>query len=407
MREAAFAMSTIAKRNGCTVIVHGSDPVDHLEEYFSRGADYVICGEGERTLVDTLNFLLKKDRVVESINGLAFLKDGRVVRNADRPAIKDLDILPFPAWDLVDIERYRALWKRNHGYFSINLVTTLGCPFHCNWCAKPIYGQVYNSRSPAHVVDEMKWLKDTVAPDHVWFCDDIFGLKPGWVASFSEEVVKRNAVIPFKCLARVDLLLKEDAIANLRKAGCKTVWVGAESGSQKILNAMEKGTTVEQIYEASRKLRDAQIRVGFFLQFGYTGENREDIDLTLKMVKECLPDEIGVSVSYPLPGTKFYDTVKSQMQGQHNWTDSQDLAMMFAGSYRTEFYRVLHRVTHKRFRIAQSKALIRRSLVSPRSFHPSDVRGMLAGIYHRMTLPRLERKMAELAGESGSPPHTT
>ena len=406
MREAAFSMSTVANRKGCTVIVHSSDSVDHLEEYFAHGADFVICGEGERTLVDLLSCLLRKDPGMGSVMGLAYMQDGKVCRNPDRPALKDLDLLPFPAWDLVDIDRYRGLWRKHHGYFSINLVTTRGCPFHCNWCAKPIYGQVYNSRSPANVVDEMKWLKESVNPDHIWFCDDIFGLKPGWVAAFSEEVIRKRAVIPFKCLARVDLLLKEEAIANLGRAGCRTVWVGAESGSQKILDAMEKGTTVEQIYEATRKLKEAGIRVGFFLQYGYTGENREDIDLTLKMVKECLPDEIGVSVSYPLPGTKFYDAVRSQMQGKHNWTDSQDLAMMFTGTYGTDFYRVLHRVTHKRFRIAQSRSILRRSLASPGSFRRSDMRGVVAGLYHRVTLPSLERKMVELAEGSGSPIHT-
>src|SRR4030095_6773912 len=109
-------------------------------------------------------------------------------------------------------------------------------------------GQVYNSRSPGNVVDEMKLLKETIRPDHLWFCDDIFGLKPGWVSQFSEEVVQRDAVVPFKCLARVDLLLKDNAVEHLRRSGCKTVWVGAESGSQRILDAMEKGTSVEQIH---------------------------------------------------------------------------------------------------------------------------------------------------------------
>jgi len=309
MREAAFRISRIAKREGCKVIVHGSDPVDHLDKYFAHDADFVICGEGEQTLLQTLDHLLRAGVSRESINGLAYLNDGIIHRNDERAVMKDLDSISFPAWDLVNIERYRAVWKKRHGYFSLNMVTTRGCPFHCNWCAKPIYGQVYNCRSPQNVAQEMKLIKETVKPDHIWFCDDIFGLKPGWVAEFSERVIQENAAIPFKCLARVDLLLKEDSVNHLRRAGCKTVWVGAESGSQKVLDAMEKGTTVEQIYESTRKLKRAGIRVGFFLQYGYPGETRADIELTLKMVKDCLPDEIGVSVSYPLPGTKFYETV--------------------------------------------------------------------------------------------------
>lgn len=397
MREAAFAMTQLAKREGCMVIVHGSDPVDHLEKYFAHGADYVICGEGEQTLAELLDHLLKSGRPKETIEGIAYTANGIIIRNADRPVAKDLDTLPFPAWDLVDIERYRNAWIQRHGYFAINMGTTRGCPYHCNWCAKPIYGQVYNSRSPRNVVEEMSFLKQTIKPDRLWFCDDIFGLKPGWVAQFSEEVIKQDAAIPFKCLSRADLLLKEDAIRNLARAGCKNVWIGAESGSQKILDAMEKGTTVEQIYESSRKLKNAGINVGFFLQYGYPGETRDDIELTLRMVKECLPDEIGVSVSYPLPGTKFYENVKSQMHGKHNWTDSEDLAMMFTGTYSPDFYRLLHKVTHKQFRIAQSNDILKDVLMQPWRITPQRARRLAAGMYHRATLPKLENQLSTLS----------
>jgi radical SAM superfamily enzyme YgiQ (UPF0313 family) len=400
MREAAFKLATIAKKKGCVVIVHGSDPVDHLDEYFSHSADFVICGEGEQTLIQTLDLVLKHQGTRDTIQGLAYLENGSAKRNAERAVQKDLDALPFPAWDLVDIGQYRSIWKKRHGYFSVNMVTTRGCPFHCNWCAKPIYGQVYNCRSPHNVVQEMKWIKETVQPDHVWFCDDIFGLKPGWVAEFSKEVVKENAVIPFKCLARVDLLLKENAIENLRQAGCNTVWVGAESGSQKILDAMDKGTTVEQIYEAAHGLKHAGIRVGFFLQYGYPGETREDIDLTLKMLKDCLPDEIGVSVSYPLPGTKFHENVKAQMHAKYNWTDSQDLAMMFAGTYSPDFYRVLHRVTHKKFRLWKTTELIRQTKLKAWRLGLRDMRSIAAGAYHWATLPTIENKLAILGSKN-------
>lgn len=397
MREASFRMAQIAKRHGCTVIVHGSDPVDHLEKYFAHDADFVICGEGEQTLLETIGFLQKGIPALDAIQGLAYMKDGHIVQNTPRSVLKDLDILPFPAWDLVNSESYRKQWVKHHGYFAANMVTTRGCPFHCNWCAKPIYGQVYNSRSPENVVEEMKFLKKTINPDRIWFCDDIFGLKPGWVAQFSEVVLKQDAIIPFKCLSRVDLLLKEDAIRNMARAGCYNVWVGAESGSQKVLDAMEKGTTVGQIYEATRLLKQAGIRVGFFLQYGYPGETREDIELTLKMVKECLPDEIGVSVSYPLPGTRFYESVKAQMGPKHNWVDSQDLAMMFPGTYSPDFYRALHRVTHKQFRIALSKRALRESLFRPWNVRPAGARLLAAGLYHRVTLPNLQRRMAILA----------
>jgi radical SAM superfamily enzyme YgiQ (UPF0313 family) len=232
----------------------------------------------------------------------------------------------------------------------MNMVTTRGCPFKCNWCAKPIYGNRYNCHSPEYVANELRDLKDRYRPDHIWFADDIFGLKPGWVEEFSRHVLAYDAVIPFKIQARVDLL-DEEVVRTLKTAGCRMVWVGAESGSQHILDAMEKGTTVEQIHDAATRLKRYGIKVGFFLQFGYPGEMRDDIDRTIQMVRACKPDDIGISVSYPLPGTKFYERVRQEMGDKRNWADSDDLAMMFQGAYPPEYYRTLHRVVHGRFRV--------------------------------------------------------
>lgn len=366
MREAAFKMIEMAKRRGCTVILCGADATDHAEDYLTRGADYCLLGEGEETLVELLDHLSgKKDTGLESILGLAWsrTKDSEqspmvnspssIVRTARRPDITNLDKLPFPAWDLVDIEKYRTIWMNKHGYFSMNMVTTRGCPYHCNWCAKPIWGQRYNSRSPENVTAEMKWIKENFAPDHIWFADDILGLKPRWLERFAALLQEADAVIPFKCLQRADLVNVKTAAA-LAKAGCKTVWIGAESGSQKILNAMEKGDTVEDIYEAARLLRAHAIEVGFFLQFGYPGETWEDVQKTLKMVRECAPDDIGISVSYPLPGTKFFERVKLELGEKQNWQDSEDLAMLYRGPFSTEFYRILHGRVHYEFRLRQT-----------------------------------------------------
>jgi anaerobic magnesium-protoporphyrin IX monomethyl ester cyclase len=351
MRQAAVTMIENARRLGCTVILSGSDASDRAEEYLSRGAHYVIIGEGEATLMELIDALAgKSSRSIESIPGLVFLDgEARLVRTPPRPDIRDLDALPFPAWDLVDVERYRRVWKERHGYYSMNMVTTRGCPYHCNWCAKPIWGQRYNARSPQNVVAEMTWLKGSFQPDHINFADDILGLKPGWLPRFADALDEAGIKIPFKCLNRVDLLLRPGEIEALSRAGCQTVWVGAESGSQKILDAMEKGTRVEQIREAARRLHQAGIRVGFFLQFGYPGETREDIQETFRLVRECQPDEIGMSVSYPLPGTKFHQRVQDQLTVQHNWYDSSDLAMLYRGPFSTGFYRKLHRVLHAEF----------------------------------------------------------
>ena len=196
----------------------------------------------------------------------------------------------------------------------------------------------------------MKWLKDVYRPDHIWFADDILGLKPGWLPRFADAILTYGSLIPFKCLSRADLLTRAGEVDALARAGAQTVWMGAESGSQKILDAMDKGTRLEQIHEARRRLRDAGIRVGFLLQFGYPGETREDIEKTLQLVRDCDPDDIGISVSYPMPGTKFYEAVREQLGEKQNWQDSQDLAMLYQGPFSTQFYRKLHSVVHKEFR---------------------------------------------------------
>jgi len=355
MREAAITMIEMAKSRGCIVILCGADATDHFSIYLENGADYCIIGEGEETLIELLN-QLSAGKDADGVIGVASSRMSIVKR---RPDITDLDKLPFPAWDLIDVEKYRSIWVKRHGYFSMNMVTTRGCPYHCNWCAKPIWGQRYNSRSPENVVAEMKWLKETFAPDHIWFADDILGLKPNWIEKFTVLLQEANAVIPFKCLQRADLV-KENVAKALAKAGCKTVWLGAESGSQKILDAMDKGDMVEDIYRAASLLKANGIEVCFFLQFGYPGETWSDVQMTLKMVRECAPDDIGISVSYPLPGTKFYERVKLELGEKQNWIDSEDLAMLYRGPYPTEFYRILHGRVHYEFRAR--KALRQKSL---------------------------------------------
>jgi radical SAM superfamily enzyme YgiQ (UPF0313 family) len=360
MREAAFAMAGMARRRGCTVIVGGSDASDHAQAYMDAGADYVLVGEGEETLGELLDVLLKSSNTpLDSILGLAYSENGELRTNPRRPDLKDLDALPFPAWDLVDIDRYRAIWQTHHGYYSMNVATSRGCPYHCNWCAKPIWGQRYHVRSAANVADEIAWLKRTFAPDHIWFVDDIFGLLPGWVEQFATEIERRDARLPFKSLQRADLILKGQTIDGLRRAGAQRVWIGAESGSQKILDAMEKGTHVEDIYATARRLHAAGIQVGFFLQFGYPGETREDIERTLQMVRDCHPDDIGMSVSYPLPGTRFFAAVQHELGSKQNWQDSEDLAMLYNGPFSTSFYRWLHRVLHREFRAQRARDELR------------------------------------------------
>jgi anaerobic magnesium-protoporphyrin IX monomethyl ester cyclase len=399
MREAAFTMIDAAKARGCTVICGGADETDHAELYLQRGADYVLIGEGEETLVELVNHLEGKPTpTLSDIKSLAYTTaEGEFVKTYPRPVIAKLDSLSFPAWDLVDRDAYRAIWYEHHGYYSMNLVTTRGCPFHCNWCAKPIWGQRYNVRSAQNVVQEMLWIKENFNPDSIWFMDDIMGIQDKWIEEFASELDNHDLRIPFKSLNRVDLLLRGKTIPALARAGAQIVWVGAESGSQKILDAMEKGTTVTQIYDATCQLHAHGVKVAFFLQFGYPGETREDIELTLKMVRDLMPDDIGISVSYPLPGTRFYEDVKHELGERANWIDSEDLAMLYRGPFRTEFYRQLHTVIHKEYRSRKTWRDITSLIRNPANLRGSHLKRAASMIYHQITLPAARAKLDQLA----------
>lgn len=377
MREAAFCMIREAKNTGCIVIVNSSDSTDHAEQYLQQGADYVIRGEVDETLPELLTSL-ESGSSMENIDGISYQKKQTTLATPPRSVLRDLNKLPLPAWDLVDMDSYRSVWKKHRNYFSLNIATTRGCPFKCNWCAKPIYGNRYHSRSPEHVINEIEYLLKNFTPDHFWMCDDIFGLKPGWIQEFNRIVKERNLKFTYKIQSRVDLLLEKNTIEALAESGAETVWVGAESGSQKILDAMDKGTTVGQIAQATSLLKQRGIKVGHFLQFGYLGETKEDIDATLSMVLDLVPDEIGISVSYPLPGTKFYEKVKEGLKEKQNWTDSDDLAMMFTSTFPPAYYKILHRYVHNRYRIQRGINQMKKSF----SFSKTGLKNIASMIYN-------------------------
>jgi anaerobic magnesium-protoporphyrin IX monomethyl ester cyclase len=348
MREVAYQILETSRSAGATVLVNGSDATDHTLDYLQRGFRCVLLGEAEWTLVETVSHLLKGDAAaLEHIPGLAYLRhgSGELVKTERRGLMRDLDHLPFPSRDLIDTKQYRDAWKSAHGYFSLNLVASRGCPYRCNWCAKPIYGDSFSVRSASLVAEEMRQLKYDFGAEHLWFADDIFGLKPKWVRELAAEVERLDAAVPFKMQSRVDLMTP-DNVSALRRAGCAEVWMGVESGSQKILDAMDKGTRVDQVAKARENLRHEGIRACYFLQFGYPGETWHDIQNTIRLVRDTRPDDIGVSVSYPLPGTKFSERVQAQLGDKKNWSDSEDLDMMFQGAYTNEFYRALHDALH-------------------------------------------------------------
>ncbi|HXP48825.1 MAG TPA: radical SAM protein [Bacteroidia bacterium] len=399
MREAAFRMIQLAKERDCKIIVSGSDATDHCDEYLTKGADYVVLGEGEVALQQLVDCLPRKETNANDIAGLAFKNGNEVIKTAKREVLRELDTLPMPAWDLIDIQPYKDAWLNNWRYFSMNVATTRGCPFKCNWCAKPIYGNRYNSRSPEKVAEEIEYLIKQFGAQHIWFCDDIFGLKPGWVNRFADIVEEKKLDFKFKIQSRADLLVEEGYVTALAGAGCESAWMGAESGSQKILDAMDKGIKVEQVYEATRLLKKHSIRPAFFLQFGYPGEELGDIQMTIKMLLDLMPADIGVSVSYPLPGTKFYGKVKDDLKKKTNWKDSDELALMFRNTYPPQFYKELHRFIHKIYKDKQAANSIRQIISKPFDSNREEFTSALSMLYYKpaLYLYRMRMKKYEKA----------
>ena len=350
MRRAACDMIGSARRAKARVIAAGPDVSDAPGPYLRAGADLALVGEGLSTLLELLPRLdtqlhIENEELVRGLSGISSLSGGKVVKAIGIKGLALAKHAGIAAWDLVDMERYRSVWMKAHGYFSLNMAASRGCSFRCTWCSKPIWGNQYLQRSPLEVAAEMAHLKRTFNPDHIGFADDIFGFRVDWVTQFAAATRAADAQIPFNIQTRADLISERMALA-LSEAGCKEAWIGAESGSQKILDAMNKGTTVSEIITARARLKSVGIRVGFFIQLGYIGEHLEDILATRDLLTTAQPDEIGVSVSYPLPGTKFYDLVKAQMQAKTHWHESNDLDMMFQGTYTSDFYRAVRNLLH-------------------------------------------------------------
>jgi anaerobic magnesium-protoporphyrin IX monomethyl ester cyclase len=345
-RESAVAMIALAAARGCRIAVNGPDAADNPAIYLCAGADAIVLGEGEAGMLEVANLWAEASGELSNIAGLILPGAGQAQPTRPRRPQQDLDWLPHPAWNLIDVGAYRAAWIEAHGEFSWNMATSRGCPYACNWCAKPTFGRRYSVRSPQDVALEMQRLREEIAPDHLWFTDDILGLDLDWICALADEVERAGAHIAFTMQSRVNLMT-ERSVAALARAGAREVWLGIESGSQKILDAMDKGTTVEAGRSATRLLKDHGIRACWFIQLGYPSETWDDLLATRDLIRDEQPDEIGVSVAYPLPGTLFYDRVRAQLGRQRNWRDTGDLAMLFQGTFDSDLYRRVRDILHQ------------------------------------------------------------
>jgi radical SAM superfamily enzyme YgiQ (UPF0313 family) len=331
-----------AKLHHWTVVLGGPESANYIAEYLDAGADVIVTGEGEVTLTELLRTLPQHGvHRLHGVHGIAFRdEEGRIVSNAARVRIPDIDELPFPDREAIDHGLYLDAWKTHHGASSINLITARGCAYKCNWCSHAVYGHSHRRRSPANVADEMQWIVDRYDPDQVWYADDVFTISHPWLASYTAELKRRGIHRPFETITRADRLQNEGAAALLRELGCYRIWIGSESGSQKILDAMQRGVKVEQVRKACALAKAHDIQVGMFLMWGYEGEELEDIAATVEHVKATRPDIFFTTVSYPIKGTGYFDKVRERVRSPIVWQESTDRDYVIDGRRGHDYYRL-------------------------------------------------------------------
>ncbi len=347
-RPVAAGMIAQCRAEGRRVIAGGPDPVQYLDEYFAAGVEVVVIGEGEQTLTALLSHLTASGwqwdhEALRKIDGIAFMVDGRIVRTAPRALIRPLDTIPWPDRRPAELSRYFDAWRTRHRETALSMVTSRGCPYHCTWCSKQVYGDTFRRRSVGDVIDELLYLKETFAPDQIWFADDLFTINRTRVQPFCVEMIRRDAVTPFYIIGRPETLTPQMCTA-LAAAGCYRMYLSAESGAQHVLDAMRKEDTVADILRAGRMLRAAGIEIGVFVMIGYPGERVEDIDATLRMLHTLEPEVTLLSVAHPMKGTQFYDAVADRVTEPPGWAERNGGRLAFEMDYPREFYDMAQRM---------------------------------------------------------------
>ncbi len=338
-RKNVLEIAGRARQAGWFVVLGGPEPANYPREYLEAGAHVIVEGEGELTLEELLlAWRGGRSNALEQIPGIWFRdSSGRVVRTAPQPLIADLDSLPWPDRERVDLRRYLQVWREHHGVGSLSLITARGCPYHCRWCSHSVFGKTHRRRSPEDVAAEAEWLLERYQPDMLWYADDVFTIHHSWMLRFVERMRERKLRVPFECITRADRLNAQmaDALAEL---GCFRVWIGSESGSQRILDAMERGVRVEQVREAIRLCRERGIQTGMFLMWGYEGEDIQDIEATVAHVVASQPDVFLTTVAYPIKGTPYYDDVAVRVVLPEPWRQSTDRDYRIRGRHSRRFY---------------------------------------------------------------------
>ena len=320
----ALAMMAIARQCGARVVVGGPDPPHHAESYLQHGADVVVVGEGEHTLEELLPVLASTDGDCSAINGIVFTDaGGSIVRTPPRALMPDLDRQPFPDRSAIDVPSYLNAWRQRHGVGTISLITARGCPYTCTWCSRSVFGESHRRRSVGNVADEVEAIVDRYRPERLWYADDVFAIHKTWTLDYARELERRRLRLPFECISRAERI--DDAVADaLVSLGCFRVWIGAESGSQRILDAMKRKVSLEQVRHTARRLKQRGIQVGMFIMLGYDGEDMSDLQATVDHLKRTSPDIFLTTVSYPIKGTPYYAAVADRLSSPAAWHQSTD-----------------------------------------------------------------------------------
>lgn len=329
----------LAREIGATVILGGPEPVNYAAEYLAAGADIIVNGEGELTLAELIPHLARHGRRnLREISGLLFLDDdGCLARTPAREQIKPLSDMPWPDREAIDMDRYLDTWKTYHGASSVSLITARGCPYTCRWCSHSVFGHTHRRRTPEDVADEVAWIAERYNPDQLWYADDVFTIHRRWFRAYAAELKKRGLRLPFECISRADRLDDED-ICLLAEMGCQRLWIGAESGSQRILDAMDRKANAAEVRARTKQLQAAGIEVGMFIMLGYEGEQESDIAATVDHLKQSLPDVFLTTVAYPIKGTRYYDDVADRVAAPGDWATRTDRDYRVNGRHSARYY---------------------------------------------------------------------
>ncbi len=340
-RSAVLAILTEAKRHGWTTVLGGPESANHVDQYLAHGADVVVVGEGEETLAELLPALAGKGpHRLHGIAGTAFRDEhGQVVTNQPRPQIADLDTLPWPDRERIDLPKYVDTWRTHHGMGSVNLITARGCPYKCKWCSHAVFGYSYRRRDPLDCAAELQHIADVYRPDQVWYSDDVFTINHRWLYAYSAELRRRGLRLPFETISRADRMMKEEVLETLAAMGCYRIWIGAESGSQRILDSMQRGVTVDQVEWATKAAQRHGIEVGMFLMWGYEGEEFEDIEATVEQLKRWNPDVFLTTVAYPIKNTPYFNQVADRAVLAKEWSAATDRDFAIRSRHSRGYYK--------------------------------------------------------------------